>query len=241
MALSLLLNLTLHLTLCGHLLSLHVIYALPLYMDRLQMRMYHHLPWWVGHLFRDMCLTLLILLFNFVVLRRQQVLKLLNRLQLLYSLISKKEGKDNDSMQSSTTHDPGYQWESNKLTIRHLFPSRWPQGINKQRRTKKHKTEITWMIHKSTTLERSVNIFYWNILEPTADIHNSSSIQCWLKTSSLRNIRAIQKNCCKPFFTLSVRVIQEWDIIDIRRQSACLAINLVTVYSYVFLYKCKHL
>ena len=44
---------------------------------------------------------------------------------------SKKEGKDQESIQSSTTPDPGYQWESNNFTIRHhkreprgqLFPS----------------------------------------------------------------------------------------------------------------------
>ena len=30
---------------------------------------------------------------------------------------STKEGKDQESIQSSTTPDPGYQWESNKLTI----------------------------------------------------------------------------------------------------------------------------
>ena len=30
-----------------------------------------------------------------------------------------EEGKDQESIQSSTTPDPGYQWESNKLTIRH--------------------------------------------------------------------------------------------------------------------------
>ena len=29
---------------------------------------------------------------------------------------SKKDGKDQESIQSSTTPDPGYQWESNKLT-----------------------------------------------------------------------------------------------------------------------------
>ena len=57
---------------------------------------------------------------------------------------SKKEGKDQESIQSSTTPDPVYQWESNKLTIRHHkreqrgqpFPSRLPQGNNKQTRTK---------------------------------------------------------------------------------------------------------
>ena len=32
---------------------------------------------------------------------------------------SKKDDKDQESIQSSTTRDPGYQWESNKLTVRH--------------------------------------------------------------------------------------------------------------------------
>ena len=32
---------------------------------------------------------------------------------------SKKDGTDQESIQSSTTPDPGYQWESNKLTVRH--------------------------------------------------------------------------------------------------------------------------
>ena len=32
---------------------------------------------------------------------------------------SKKEGKDQESIQSSTTPDPGYQWESDNFTIRH--------------------------------------------------------------------------------------------------------------------------
>ena len=32
---------------------------------------------------------------------------------------SEKDGKDQESIQSSTTPDPGYQWESNKLTVRH--------------------------------------------------------------------------------------------------------------------------
>ena len=30
---------------------------------------------------------------------------------------SKKGAKDQESIQSSTTPDPGYQWESNKLTV----------------------------------------------------------------------------------------------------------------------------
>ena len=32
---------------------------------------------------------------------------------------SKKDGNDQESIQSSTTPDPGYQSESNKLTVRH--------------------------------------------------------------------------------------------------------------------------
>ena len=32
---------------------------------------------------------------------------------------SKKNGKDQESIQSNTTPDPGYQWESNKLLVRH--------------------------------------------------------------------------------------------------------------------------
>ena len=51
---------------------------------------------------------------------------------LLHVHKSKEEDKDQESIQSSTTPDPGYQWESNKLTFRHhkreprgqSFPSR---------------------------------------------------------------------------------------------------------------------
>ena len=39
---------------------------------------------------------------------------------------SKKDGKDQESIQSSTTPDPGYQWESNKLLFRHH--KREPRG-----------------------------------------------------------------------------------------------------------------
>ena len=61
-----------------------------------------------------------------------------------WNVQSKKKGKDQKSIQSCTTHDPGYRWESDNFTIRHNkweprgqpFPSRWPQGINKQTRAK---------------------------------------------------------------------------------------------------------
>ena len=39
---------------------------------------------------------------------------------------SKKDGKDQESIQSSTTPDPGYQWESKKLKVRHH--KREPRG-----------------------------------------------------------------------------------------------------------------
>ena len=39
---------------------------------------------------------------------------------------SKKDGKDQESIQSSTTPDPGYQWESNKHLVRHH--KREPRG-----------------------------------------------------------------------------------------------------------------
>ena len=32
---------------------------------------------------------------------------------------SKKEGKDQEPIQFSSTPDPGYQWESDNVTIRH--------------------------------------------------------------------------------------------------------------------------
>ena len=43
------------------------------------------------------------------------------------ALRSKKEGKDQESIQSSTTLDSGYQWESDNVTIEprgQPFPSR---------------------------------------------------------------------------------------------------------------------
>ena len=49
---------------------------------------------------------------------------------------SKQEGKDQQSIQSSTTPDPGYRWESDNVTIRHHkrepICQPFPQGINKQ-------------------------------------------------------------------------------------------------------------
>ena len=66
---------------------------------------------------------------------------------------SKKGGKDQESIQSSTTPDTWYPWECDINTIKHHtqeskglpFPSRWPQGSNEQtwKRHDKHKTWST--------------------------------------------------------------------------------------------------
>ena len=40
--------------------------------------------------------------------------------------LNKKDGKDQESIQSSTTPDPGYQWESDNVTNRHH--KREPRG-----------------------------------------------------------------------------------------------------------------
>ena len=98
---------------------------------------------------------------------------------------SKYGSKDQESIQSSTTPDPGYQWESDKVTVRHH--KREPRGqpfpasdhkayINRRaQRHSKHKTEKK-NIHKgSTALERSVKHFTGG-LKPVPDAnrtHNS--------------------------------------------------------------------
>ena len=41
-------------------------------------------------------------------------------------IVKKKEGNDQESIQSSTTPDPGYQWERDNVTIRHQ--KREPRG-----------------------------------------------------------------------------------------------------------------
>ena len=47
------------------------------------------------------------------------------------SIQSKKEGKDQESMQSSTTPDPGYQWESDNFTNESQEVSPFPAGDQK--------------------------------------------------------------------------------------------------------------
>ena len=51
---------------------------------------------------------------------------------LVYFMQCKKEGIDQGSIQSSTTPDQGYQWESDNVTIRHH--KREPRGQSFPRR-----------------------------------------------------------------------------------------------------------
>ena len=57
------------------------------------------------------------------------------RIPTLICSESKKEGKDQKSIQSSTTPDPGYQWESDNITLRHH--KREPKGQPFPSRTNK--------------------------------------------------------------------------------------------------------
>ena len=83
-----------------------------------------------------------------------------------------KVGKDQESIQSNTTPDPRYTWESDNLTTRHHKrepngqppPSnRRPQGTNKQTRTKAQQKQDRNNINdpKNTVLERSVKKIHW--------------------------------------------------------------------------------
>ena len=93
------------------------------------------------------CLSLTLHNFIFVLFHFGQ-LRLWANLRRIIMMLgyteSKKNGRNMESIQLSTTPDPGHQWESDNFTIRqqkweprgHPFPSRWPQGINKQTLTK---------------------------------------------------------------------------------------------------------
>ena len=83
---------------------------------------------------------------------------------LLYK--SKKGSKDQESVQSSITPDPGYHMEKwQKSTIKHRkqeprgqpFPSRCPQGSNEQ--TRKHDKHNA--PQKKYRLGKVSKIFYW--------------------------------------------------------------------------------
>ena len=73
---------------------------------------------------------------------------------------SKYECKDQESIQSSTTPDPGYQWESDKLTVDTTNESKevspFPAGDHKvhiKRRAQRHRKHKTEQKHKRSTKE----------------------------------------------------------------------------------------
>ena len=73
---------------------------------------------------------------------------------------SKKGCKDQESIQSSTTPDPGYQWESDKLTVDTTNKSQevspFPAGDHKahiNRRAQRHSKHKTEQKHKRSTKE----------------------------------------------------------------------------------------
>ena len=73
---------------------------------------------------------------------------------------SKLGYKDQESIQSSTTPDPGYQWESDKLTADTTNESKevssFPAGYHKaliNRRAQRHSKHKTEQKHKRSTKE----------------------------------------------------------------------------------------
>ena len=73
---------------------------------------------------------------------------------------SKSGCKDQESIQASTTPDPGYQWESDKLTVDTTNESKevspFPAGDHKahiNRRTQRHSKHKTEQKHKRSTKE----------------------------------------------------------------------------------------
>ena len=90
------------------------------------------------------------------------------RLNLVYK--SKKDCKDQETIQSSTTPDPGYLMGSNKNTINITnkcqeispFLTCDQKAAMNRCESMRNTRQKTPMIHKrSTSLERSVKIFYW--------------------------------------------------------------------------------
>ena len=74
--------------------------------------------------------------------------------------LSKQGCNDQVSIQSSTASDPGYQWESDKLTVRHHKREPrgqpFPAGDHKahiNRRAQRHSKDKTEQKHKRSTKE----------------------------------------------------------------------------------------
>ena len=82
------------------------------------------------------------------------------RLDFFLTSESMQGCKDQESIQSSTTPDPGYQWESEKLTVDTTNESQevspFPAGDHKphiNRRAQRHSKHKTEQKHKRSTKE----------------------------------------------------------------------------------------
>ena len=85
---------------------------------------------------------------------------LLHHITNLQNVESKLGCKDKESIQSSTIPDPGYQWESDKLTVDTTNESQevspFPAGDHKahiNRRAQRHSKHKTEQKHKRSTKE----------------------------------------------------------------------------------------
>ena len=67
---------------------------------------------------------------------------------VVYYLHCKKEDKDQESIQSSTTTDPGYQWESDNVTIRHHKREPRGQPLSQQVTIRHQQTDVHERITK---------------------------------------------------------------------------------------------
>ena len=63
-------------------------------------------------------------------------------IQIFLMILSKKEGKDQELIQSSITPDSGYQWESDNVTIRHHKREPRGQPFTQQVTTRHQQTDM---------------------------------------------------------------------------------------------------
>ena len=112
-------------------------------------------------------------------------------LHVIYSKGSKKEDRSQESIQSSTTPDPGYQWESDNVTIRHRKESQdvspLPAGDHKastdvyESITKQDRNKINDPQKKHRLGTVSKNILLEGLNQFTG-APTSTFFQMWIKT-----------------------------------------------------------
>ena len=107
--------------------------------------------------------------------------------------LSKKADKDQESIKSRTTPDPGYQWESDNVTNRHHKREQKRSALSQQVTTRHQQTDVHESITKqdrnnindpqrSTALERSVKNILLEGLNRFNGPPTSPLVQMWIKT-----------------------------------------------------------